>query len=203
MNDEISWFKIYRKFLRNPMWQHDINASHLFLTLLMLADRNGAWSGGRLQLQAFSGIRGSTIYKCLKRLETAQMVTLSSNKRFSTIVICNWSKYQADGNRSGNSSVTTTEHERNTLTRIRIRKRNIKEKSELEKTIDEFKAMRKTTRKPMTDAAETRLRSKLEKLYPGNEAMQIESLGQSILNSWSDVYEVKQSDVHKRKSTVF
>lgn len=113
------WIKLHRQFLDNKMWQRDHNSVHVFNTLLLLVDkRSGTWSGGRKQLSEWAGLKESTTYKSLKRLKKAEMVTLSSNNKYTDIHICNWSRFQADGNRSGNNKGTTREQQGNTLTRI-------------------------------------------------------------------------------------
>lgn len=125
------WVKLHRKTLLNDLWRHDKTAFNLFQTLLMLVDsKSGAWSGGRFQLgEAYGDINPSTLYKALKRLEKAKMVTLDSNTRWSTISICKWNDYQDNGNtkreQPSNNQVTTSSQPSNTLTRIReVRSKN-------------------------------------------------------------------------------
>jgi len=60
-------------------------------------------------------------------------------------------------------------------------------------TWDAFVEMRKVIKKPMTDRAMTLMVGKLEKLkYLGQNVTEV--LNQSILNNWSDVYEVRGKD---------
>ena len=54
----------------------------------------------------------------------------------------------------------------------------------------DFISMRKEIKKPMTDVAITRLLNKLNKLSEDDND-KVEILGNSIINSWSDVYELK------------
>ena len=112
------WIKLHRQIIDNDIFRHDLNAWHVFEVLLLLADRrNASWSGGRFTLAEACNIKPTTLYKCLKRLEKAEMVTLSSNNKYTTIHICNWDKYQEDGNSSGNNKVTTKGQQSNTITR--------------------------------------------------------------------------------------
>jgi phage replication O-like protein O len=60
-------------------------------------------------------------------------------------------------------------------------------------TWDAFVEMRKVIKKPMTDRAKELMLGKLEKLkYLGQNVTEV--LNQSILNNWSDVYEVRGKD---------
>ena len=61
-------------------------------------------------------------------------------------------------------------------------------------TISEFKKMRKSIRKPMTEKAEELLLWELEKLAPWDEQMKIAILNKSILNCWQWVFPLKEED---------
>lgn len=75
------------------------------------------------------------------------------------------------------------------------------EKSELEKTFDDFLQMRKSIRKPATEKAIQLIKEKIKKLAQGSEKMAIDILNQSIVNSWQDVFplkvESKQFEIQK------
>lgn len=117
------WVKLYVKTISNPIWQHDDTAWKMFELLLMLAYPTGVWSGGRFQLAELSKLADTTLYKALKRLKNAEMVTLVSNNKYTTISICNWEKYQGYSNtkdeQQSNNKVTTNEQQSNTLIRIK------------------------------------------------------------------------------------
>jgi len=70
------------------------------------------------------------------------------------------------------------------------KKDNIKDKGIFASTLDDFIKMRKLIKKPMTDRAIKMLITKLDKLADTEES-KIAILEQSILNSWQDVYELK------------
>lgn len=103
------WLKFYRQSAENKIWKRDLIAWHLFETLLIYC-KDGVWEGGRYQLAELAGLNPNTTYSALKRLEKAKMTTLSSNNKFSTISICNWSKYQANDNSADNNGATTAQH---------------------------------------------------------------------------------------------
>ena len=65
---------------------------------------------------------------------------------------------------------------------------------ELQTTIYDFIKMRKTIKRPMTDRALKTMLNKLNK-FTMNEEKQILILEQSIVNSWSDIYELKLENI--------
>lgn len=120
------WIKLHRKMLDNKTLRYDTTSFKVFVFLLMIVDRkSGEWEGGRFQLAEYVVLNPNTLYKSLKRLEKAKMVTLRSNNRYSTISIVNWHKYQGNGNSCGNNEVTTDEQQSNTLTRSKELKKLI------------------------------------------------------------------------------
>ncbi len=69
----------------------------------------------------------------------------------------------------------------------------INNKSEFEKTFDEFEKFRIKIKKPLTDYAKKLILDKLENLAPGNEQEKILILQQSITRGWQDVFPLKQT----------
>jgi hypothetical protein len=109
------WIKLHRQLLDNEELMRSDNAYKLFTVLLLLVDKiTGKWSGGRFQLARIARIKNSSTYKALLRLQNLQIVTLDSNNKYTTVSICNWSKYQECSNTSveqqSNNKVTTEEH---------------------------------------------------------------------------------------------
>lgn len=118
------WIKLHRSLLNNPLWQRDHTAVHVFLTLLLSVDsKTGSFTCGRHQMEALTGIKGTTYYKALGRLKFHQMVTQVSNNRFTTISICKWKDYQSSGNSQSNTrsnnQVTTKEQQSNTKQEVK------------------------------------------------------------------------------------
>ena len=68
----------------------------------------------------------------------------------------------------------------------------VKEKTEFEKTMDSFIEMRKAIKKPITEEWIKLVKQKLEKMYPWNEALQIQVLQNSISNSRQGVFPLKE-----------
>lgn len=72
---------------------------------------------------------------------------------------------------------------------------------DLKETLYEFIKMRKTIKKPMTTRALKILLNKLDKMF-SDEADKIESLNNSILNSWQGVFELKKvNNTNKNKKS--
>lgn len=70
----------------------------------------------------------------------------------------------------------------------------------LKETLYEFEEMRKSIKKPMTDAARKRLIKELQKLAGEDVQQMIKILDQSILNSWAGVYPLKQNAKYNNQS---
>lgn len=68
----------------------------------------------------------------------------------------------------------------------------VKEKTEFDKALDEFIKMRKAIKKPLTEEWIKLVKQKLEKMYPGNQDLQIQVLQNSISNSWQWVFPLKE-----------
>lgn len=121
------WIKLHRQLMKNKIFRHDITAWHIFEVLMLSVDKKTAeWSGGRYVLADLCGLKPTTTYQALKRLEKAKMVTLSSNNKYTSIRICNWKKYQGNGDTSNDIKVTSNGHQDDTITIIENRElRNI------------------------------------------------------------------------------
>lgn len=74
------------------------------------------------------------------------------------------------------------------------KKKNIKEKSDFDKAMDDFKELRKKLKKPLTDKAEQLIKKRLNELAPNDEAKQIKIINQSIMNGWQGVFELKEDN---------
>lgn len=121
------WVKLHRKIGENVFLMKDNNAYMVFTKLLWLVSSKGEWAGGREQLGAAVNLNPRTVYDVLLRLESQHLINIKSNKRYSVVSICNWSKYQSQSNRLPNNEPTMSQQSANTL--IRIENKN-KEKGE-------------------------------------------------------------------------
>lgn len=71
-------------------------------------------------------------------------------------------------------------------------------KSELENVFDEFLEMRKKIKKPPTQRAIELLKNRIKELAKGDEQLAIKIIEQSIINSWQNIFELKED--YKNKS---
>ena len=141
------YIRFYVKSLENPMFK-DVTAWHIFQFCLLQAYPNGSFTIGRNQLEKWSGIKGTTAYKCLLRLKNAKMVTIEvtggSNNRFSLVSIVNWEKYQSlvttPSNNLGNNPVTINEQSSNNPVTHYNKEIRIKNKEELDTNVSSIKA---------------------------------------------------------------
>lgn len=115
------WIKLHRKMLSNDALFRGGSTFPVFCLLLLLADRDGKVTTGRFELARWLKMNPNTVYKALKRLESLTTIEIKSNNKFTTIYICNWSKYQ----HQSNTKVTADEHQSNTLTRIENKNKEI------------------------------------------------------------------------------
>lgn len=70
-----------------------------------------------------------------------------------------------------------------------------------DEAFDSFLEMRKKINKPATETAKKLLKEKLERMAGGDEALKIKILEQSIVNSWQDVYALKNQNYESRNTS--
>jgi len=85
---------------------------------------------------------------------------------------------------------SSTEAERVRRHRARARKKE----TEFEKALKDFRTMRAKIKKPLTERAEKRLMTRLEKLAGSDEKKKIAILDWSIYKGWQDVYPLEGED---------
>lgn len=122
------WIKWHLQTLDNDVFLYDPTAWRIFEYLCLMAYKNrpqGCVVTGRDKIANTLGGNSSTVYKALKRLESNNMIEVSVTGRRSVINICNWDKFQANGNTSSNNSVTTKEQQSNPLNKNKIKNKNI------------------------------------------------------------------------------
>ena len=123
VSDRQGWIKLHKKIVDNQFLKRDVNAYVLFTRLLLVANNNGEVTAGRYMLAELTGMKPITAYKTLKRLEKEGLISVFSNNQVTTISICKWTQYQANGN----NAVTTREQPGNTY--IRTKNKEIRNNS--------------------------------------------------------------------------
>ena len=117
---ESGYIKYWRNAKDNAILANDNNAFIVFMRLLILVDRHtGSYTTGRKKLATYMNMKESTLYKVLKRLESVHMLECKSNSHVTTFSICNWTRWQQDGNsivkRSYEKRSTKQEEEREVI----------------------------------------------------------------------------------------
>lgn len=162
------WIKLHRQVLNNEIFRHDPTAWRVFEVLLLLADKSTAeWSGGLYQLTGFTGIKKDALYKAVKRLENAKMVTRRVNSKYTVYRICKWGDYQGSETGSVNAEYTEsknkvkTEYNSNKNKEIRIKNNsNVEIQSIYDHYIETFKKNKNQYR--LTASRKSKIQARLE-----------------------------------------
>lgn len=114
------WVKLHYTVLDNDIWRNDRTAWHVFEYLLICAYIDKRYPLGKMvttrrQIAEVVGSNHNTVYKAIKRLEKAKMVTTKVTNQYTMFTICNWGKYQSGSNQDSNNEVTTDEQRSNSL----------------------------------------------------------------------------------------
>lgn len=125
------WVKLHRQLLESAIFKNEkllkewiwclLKASHkkceIMLGNQLVTLEEGQFVFGRKDAADELGIKESTLYKDIKKIEKLKMCNIKSNNKFSIITIEKWSFYQdteENNNSKNNNNVTTTEQQRNT-----------------------------------------------------------------------------------------
>lgn len=90
--------------------------------------------------------------------------------------------------------------ETNTETESSIKAQECAERSPLEIAMDDFAKARKAMKKPLTVKARELTLLELEKLAPGDDAMKVAIINQSIQRGWQGVFPLKEDEQRKPKT---
>lgn len=122
------YIKLWRKIGDGVLMQ-DHTALVVFLDILLSADRfSGQAKVSRYVRSKNLELKPTTWYAALRRLEKWKMVTLVGGKRFTTVSICNWDKYQSPDDTADDTSMTPDRHLDDTLYIHKNRELRIKNK---------------------------------------------------------------------------
>lgn len=173
-----------------------INRGQLFTSLKSLSERWG-WSKGKVE-------------RYLNMLENDTMVIKNRDANGTLLTLVNYDNYQgmrdanetqterrrdSDGTQTGpNKNIKNDNNVKNDKNKEPLR--YFPDNEQLEETFAEFRKMRKAIRKPMTDKAIDLMLRKLERMSV-DPAVQVKILEQSIMNNWSDIYELKNKETQQ------
>lgn len=120
------WVKLYRDCLEHEILANDNSAFLVFAKLLLKVNRkNGKFITGRFKLGELTNLKPTTAWKTLKRLEKHKMVTLASDNKKTVIYICNWTKWQGNGDTDSDNKVTTKGQQSDTKQEVRSKNKEI------------------------------------------------------------------------------
>ena len=159
-------------------------------------------------IKAGKGISQQNVRTALTKFKKYEFLTEEVTKTGRLITIVNWGVYQTgekETNKATNKDLTKTSQTPNKHLTTNKNDKNYKndkkyiyiseftENKKLLEAIIDFMKMRDSIKKPMTDKAIKLMLGKLNK-YSEVEEIQIKILERSILNNWSDIYELKEGN---------
>ena len=215
------WVKLHRCLMEKTIWIKSTPEQKVILvTILMLANHKGKeweWNGekfitepgqfitslDKLVTKCGVGIKTQNIRTALARFEKLEFLTNQSTKTGRLITVVNWHVYQAnecEPNIDDNKDLTKSQQRpnkdltpnKNDKTVKNDNKNIYSENLDLNQAVISFIEMRKSLKKPMTDNAIKLMLNKLNK-FSADDVIKTEILNHSIMSSWTDIYELKQT----------
>ncbi len=131
------WIKLHRKLLKSDVFENE-KLLKIFIWCLIKASRTehvqlvgatavnllpGQFVTGKKKAAIELGMKESTVYNYLKRLEKMKIINLKSNKAFTIVTIDNYSVYQGELENS-NHKITKKEPQNNTNKNVKKEKNN-------------------------------------------------------------------------------
>lgn len=219
------YIKLFRKMI-NWEWYTDVNTKVLFLHCLLKANwKPGDWKGIHYErgqfitslntLAAECGLSVKMVRTALEHLiSTGEIVSQRQDKgttKCRIITVINYDDYQdtgktkaSEGQDKGKTGARQGQQYKNIKNNKEL-KNNIGEpvryfpdNDVLEETFNEFRKMRNTIKKPMTDRAIELMIKKLERMTADPLKKQ-KILEQSITHCWQDIYELKNEAAAQKK----
>jgi hypothetical protein len=154
-----------------------------------------------------AGVTNQNVRTALVRFEKYEFLTNQSTKTGRLITIVNWGLYQCENNlpniapnkdltktsQSAHKALTPNKNDKNDKNEKNVRNilKGFSTNEVWMDTFEDFIAMRKTIKKPMTERAIKLTINNLNKIS-SDENIQIKILEQSIMNSWQGVFPLKE-----------
>ena len=216
------WIKLHRELIDKPIWKCSLpEQKAILITLLCLAnheEKEWIWQGKKYICQPgqfitslksiaeASGTSMQNVRTALKNFENIyEFLTSQSTNKNRLITIVNWALYQSkdeeltntltSGQQAPNKRLTTNKNDKNDKNEKNIKTyrqiiQDFTENEKLIKALEDYLQMRKVKRKPATTKA---LELVLKTLEPFPDDIRIAMLENSIKNSWTDVYEIREN----------
>lgn len=220
---DAGFIKVFRK-LTEWEWYKDGATKDVFLHLLLTANyKPSRYKGyeigvgsvviGRKQLAEDLGLSERQIRTALEHLKTTSELTIKTTNRFSVATLTKYADYQVyekdsdqqidqqNANKrptSDQQATTSKEYKESNNKRIKEIYKGIS-CPDVVAALDEFVAMRKLIKKPMTDKAIERLINKLVGMTEDDET-RVAILKQSVDACWRDIYPLKKDTPHTEQS---
>ena len=206
---------IHRKLLEWE-WYSSVNDTRLFIHCLLKANwKDGKFKGVDIPRGSFvtsirklakeTGLSVKQVRVSLEHLKMTHELAHTTTSKYSIITINKYNDYQIDGTQIDNQRANKGQTKGNNRIKEKkeIKEINIKEKYKKEKIeeiyfeslrvnsiFNEFLELRKKLKAVNSDRAINTLINKLNKY---DEETQYKMIEQSIVNSWKDVYELKEN----------
>jgi len=136
--EDLSWIKLYRKAKQNDIMRDPVAWLLFSWILLSVNKETGEWKIARSVLAELTGLKQSTIYDGLKRLEEKfKLTTAIPTANYTKIRVSKWSVYQPNKDitdRSTDSRPTSNRQQTDTYQDKRIENREIISKDITEST---------------------------------------------------------------------
>jgi len=116
------WIKIHRKIVDSDIFTDDL-AFKVFMWILCTVDvKSGTKKSGRFWASEILGIKPTTYYQVLKRLEKKyQLISLKSDNKMTTILVNKWNEYQ----KTNDNKMTTNRQQNDTTQEYKNIRNNI------------------------------------------------------------------------------
>jgi len=226
------WIKLYRKISDNSLWLSEkFTRGQAWIDMVLLANHTDGfirvrghkidlkrgqlgWSEVKLS-ERWQWSRGKT-KRFINELESERQIVQQKSNITSMITIVNYDQYQSDSTPDDTASVTAdgqqTDSKQDTNKNDKKDKNDKKEKKipppikedigEFGQALSDFRDMRKSIKKPLTERAEEMIITKLEKLSD-NESERIDILNQSTMSSYLGVFPLKRDFVKEEEKPIF
>jgi hypothetical protein len=204
------WIKLHKSLL-DWEWFKDHKTVHVFNYCLLKANfKEGKFQGkvvpagsfvtGRKQIAQDTGLSEQEVRTAIFKLKSTSNLTIKSTSKYSIISICNWEKYQLEQPtkpQRSNQRATTIEEQQE----IKEDKKGLPDFIDLE-IWEDFKSMRKSIKKPMSDRAQSGIIKKLS-AFKADGFDPNASLENSIINCWQDVFPPKTAPKRERRPDAY
>ena len=207
------WIKLHRKFTTWE-WFMDVNTCHLFMYCVLRANHEDKkWRGQSIKRGEFvtslptlvkdTGLTRMQVRTSLNKLKLTGELAGKIHNKYRIISITNYNFYQSDSSQTS-SQVAVKQQADSSQVAPDKNYKNYKNEKENISTPDwlpqnewqDFLAMRKEIKKPVTQTAAKRIIMKLDEMRKeGNTPAKV--IARSVENNWQGVFELPEAEKEK------